>query len=155
MGERAGYTNRGSGNIVIGREAGSAETNYTLDSDYDNNVLIGYRSASDRNLKKDISTLEDALDKVMNIRGVTYKWNMDNPDVGCLDESLQVGIIAQEVEEVYPELVTKTAKGYMGVSYGKFSAVLSEAIKEQQSMIDQQQQVIEELTRRMELLEGK
>ena len=246
VGERAGYTNRGDNNVVIGREAGSAETNYTLDSDFDSNVLVGYRSgfsnktgngnvfigyyagyselgsdklyidnsstsapliwgdfsnnyvrinsylgigtspsilhglrvdggtdvnysmvvykgayaygngfvsASDISMKKEIATLEGALEKVMQIRGVTYAWDTDNPDVADLDESVQIGVIAQEVEKVFPELVTENAEGYKGVAYGKLSAVLIEAIKEQQAMIDQQQRNIEDLEKRLSLLE--
>ena len=71
-----------------------------------------------------------------------------------------IGFIAQEMQKVYPEIVTEKADGYLTVDYSKFTAVLLEAIKEQQVLIDQQSQYnntqqskIDELTQKLELLE--
>ena len=99
--------------------------------------------------------LEVPLDKVLNLRGVTFRWDNTNPATRGMEQDSQVGLIAQEVKTQFPELVKETSDGYMAVSYGKLSAVLVEAIKSQQSMIDRQQELITELTRRLEVLEEK
>lgn len=84
---------------------------------------------SDVSLKKNIQTLENALDKVKNLRGVSFDWKK----TGASD----VGFIAQEVEAVYPELVvTSEADGIKALKYGNITAILVEAIKEQQKEID-------------------
>ena len=57
----------------------------------------------------------------------------------------QIGFSAQEVEKLFPEVVTTDANGYKSVDYGRLTPVLVEAIKEQQKQIDAQQQQIDEL----------
>ena len=81
---------------------------------------------SDENLKTNVETFDGALDKVMSLRGVTYDWKSS----GASD----FGFIAQEIQEILPECV---ADGdIMGVDYARVSAVLVEAIKEQQAQIE-------------------
>ncbi|MFO7806826.1 MAG: tail fiber domain-containing protein [Candidatus Moraniibacteriota bacterium] len=78
---------------------------------------------SDRNLKKEIHTLDNSLNKVSNLRGVNFQWkDQENQD--------QIGLIAQEVEEVYPELVHTSANGTKSVEYGSLVAPLIESVKE-------------------------
>jgi Chaperone of endosialidase len=94
--------------------------------------------SSDIRFKKNIRTVENALDKVKSLRGVYFNWNKDAfPDrnFGAQDE---LGFIAQEVEKVVPEIVTKenTKDEYRSVKYDKLVALLVEAIKEQQKQID-------------------
>ena len=93
-------------------------------------------SASDIKLKTNIKTIDNALDKVLQLRGAEY----DRID---RDNEHEIGVIAQEVEEVIPELVhgdeTKT------VSYGNMTAVLIEAIKEQNEIINRMRKEIEDL----------
>ena len=62
-----------------------------------------------------------------------------------LSNNHQIGVIAQEVEAVLPELVSEDENGYKAVAYDKISAVLVEAIKEQQKQIDELQKKIIEL----------
>ena len=88
-----------------------------------------FNSASDARLKKNIVPLEGALDKIDAIRGVQYHW-ID----GEQSESRQVGVIAQEIQEVYPELVMEGGNGYLSVDYPKLTAVLIESIKELKAM---------------------
>jgi hypothetical protein len=88
---------------------------------------------SDLNLKKDITTITDALQKVRDMRGVSFYWKESGRK--C------IGVIAQEVEMVLPELVNET-DGLRSVAYGNIIGLLIEAIKEQQLQID-------ELKRRM------
>ena len=85
---------------------------------------------SDISLKDNITPIPNALDKLLQIRGVTYNRNdiEDNPR--------QTGVIAQEVETVLPEVVSEDALGIKSVAYGKMVGLLIEAIKEQQARID-------------------
>ena len=80
---------------------------------------------SDERLKTDIETIDNALDKVMNMRGVSYTKQAEKG----------VGVIAQEIEKVLPEVVTDGE--YKSVAYGNIVGVLIEAIKEQQKQIDE------------------
>ena len=79
-------------------------------------------SSSDENLKKDITSVGSALDKVKKLRGVDYTWK-DTNEKGK-------GVIAQELQEVFPELVSEEPNGYLSVNYNGLIAVLIEAIKE-------------------------
>jgi hypothetical protein len=89
-----------------------------------------FNCASDARLKKDIKDLDSALDKMDKIRGVTYHW---------IDESqpkdLQVGVIAQEIQSVYPELVREGGNGFLSVDYPKLTAVLIQSVKELKAMV--------------------
>jgi hypothetical protein len=85
---------------------------------------------SDRALKIDISPARDSLEKVLSLKGMTFKWK----NGGRQD----IGLIAQDVERVYPELVsTDPVTGLKSVEYGNLIAPLIEAIKTQQQQINQ------------------
>ena len=93
---------------------------------------------SDQRLKTDINPIEGALSKVMAIGGYTYKANELAADLGVANFDNQIGLLAQEVEAVMPELVTQSAlAGYKTIRYDKVVSVLVEAIKEQQAMIEE------------------
>jgi hypothetical protein len=81
-----------------------------------------YNSSSDKRLKKNIMTVTGALDAVDALRGVTFTWKDSNTSA--------IGMIAQEVKEVLPEVVTTDDDGYMGIKYTNVIGVLVEAIKE-------------------------
>jgi isopentenyl diphosphate isomerase/L-lactate dehydrogenase-like FMN-dependent dehydrogenase len=102
----------------------------------------GSEFLSDVRVKKDISGIKDALSGILALKGVTYRYDTSKyPEMG-LSSGPQVGFIAQELEQVYPELVTTKASGFKAVNYAQLAPVLAEAIKEQQSMIaDLQEQV--------------
>ena len=93
-------------------------------------------ATSDIKLKENIKTIENSLDKVLQLRGVEFDWKETK------DSS--IGLIAQEVEEVLPELVHET-DDIKSVSYGNITAVLIEAIKEQNKIINTMKKEIEEL----------
>ena len=80
---------------------------------------------SDKRLKKDINTLENSLSNTLKLRGTSYYWKDQNKS-----QKRQIGVIAQEVEEVYPEFVHTDEKGMKAVNYAQMTAVLIEAIKE-------------------------
>ncbi|MDY6903143.1 MAG: tail fiber domain-containing protein [Thermodesulfobacteriota bacterium] len=82
--------------------------------------------SSDIRLKTNITTCDNALDKVSQLRGVTFNWKDEDKDPGT-----QLGVIAQEVEKVFPEVVeTDSQDGYKSVAYSKLVAPLIEAVKE-------------------------
>jgi hypothetical protein len=88
---------------------------------------------SDKRVKTNIQTIENALSKVLHLRGVEYN-KIDNNE-------RQIGVIAQEVEEIIPEVVYGTET--KSVAYGNLIGLLIEAVKEQNQRID-------ELERRLE-----
>lgn len=115
---------------IRGNDGGSTVTALTIDmsnagaATFNNNVT----AFSDERLKDNIETIDDGLAKVLSMRGVNY--TRDGKD--------NVGVIAQEVEKVLPEIVL-TADDEMGtksVDYGRITAVLIEAIKELKTQID-------------------
>jgi hypothetical protein len=82
-------------------------------------------ATSDSRLKENVTTLQNSLNKVANLRGVSFTWK-SNPEYGT-----RIGFIAQEFEKVIPELVfNNETDGYKGVNYAEMTAVLVEAIKE-------------------------
>ena len=90
---------------------------------------------SDINLKKDIVKIDGALNKLSQIKGVTYKWK--NPENHGDDETEQLGVIAQDVEKVFPQAVSTDPNGIKSVSYGDMVAPLIEAIKELKAEIEE------------------
>ena len=87
--------------------------------------VIAFHS-SDYRLKNNINTIENALDKVDQMRGVEFDWS-DKQDSW---EGHDIGVIAQEVEKVIPEIVIERDDGYKAVSYHKLTALLIQAVKE-------------------------
>ena len=91
---------------------------------------------SDVNLKKDIVEIQDPISKVMSLRGVTFRPNETALALGITDKE-EVGVIAQEVQEVLPEVVLENSEGKKSVAYGNVIGLLIEAIKEQQQTIEE------------------
>ncbi|MFZ5438347.1 MAG: beta strand repeat-containing protein, partial [Patescibacteria group bacterium] len=116
---------RSNGNVGIN----DATPSYKLDV---NGTIRGFgiTDSSDVRFKKEITSINPVLDRVLQLRGVNYYW---------LDEAhgteLQTGFIAQELEQYFPELVSTDNDGYKSVAYNKMTAILVEAIKEQQQLI--------------------
>jgi hypothetical protein len=96
----------------------------------------GWGACSDLRLKKNIESIGDALGKVLSIRGVRFDWRSDEYPERKLGEEGHFGVIAQEVEEIVPEVVTETIDGEKAVVYSELMPILIEAIKAQQSQIE-------------------
>jgi len=92
---------------------------------------------SDARVKDNIETIENALDKVTQLRGVSYTRN----DVE--DKTIKIGVIAQEVLEVLPEVVQQDDEGKYSVAYGNMVGLLIEAIKEQDKKIERLEGLVE------------
>jgi len=113
---------------------GGATTSTTVGLIRASNDIIAFAS-SDERLKTNIEPIVGSLDKIMSIGGYEFDWI---PMEGIHDNSgHDIGVIAQEVQKVLPEIVTTRDNGYMAVKYEKMIAVLIEAIKEQQKQIDE------------------
>lgn len=95
---------------------------------------------SDKSVKENIRPIENVIERIQNSRGVVY----DRIDSGAKDN---IGFIAQELEENFPELVTTNEDGTKAVKYQNTVAVLFEAIKEQQKQIDELKNIINGLTK--------
>ena len=97
--------------------------------------------ASDRSLKDNVTPIADPLQKLESINGYEFDWN-DNQGVY---EGHDIGVIAQEIEEVMPELVTTRESGVKAVKYEKLTAFLISVVKEQQTQIEDLKARIENL----------
>jgi hypothetical protein len=92
------------------------------------NDVVAFAS-SDERLKENIVVIPQALEKIEAIGGYEYDWIAGNEEIH-INHGHDLGVIAQEVEKVLPELVTTRDNGYLAVKYDKLTAVLIEAVKE-------------------------
>lgn len=109
--------------------------------------IVPFYSFSDARLKEEITTIDsqEALDKVLQLNGVTFKWKDDRK------RGTQMGMVAQQVAEVVPEVIDEQSRigdenTYMRVDYEKIVPLLVEGMKQQQKQIELLQQQIEHLT---------
>ena len=96
-----------------------------------------YNSSSDSRLKVNIKTIDNALGTIATLRGVSFDWK-DN-------SGRSYGLIAQEVQEILPDVVTEDENGFLGIKYTNMIGILVEAIKEQQEQINTLKKLIEKL----------
>jgi hypothetical protein len=115
-----------SGNVGIGTTNPGSYKLYINGNCYATQFFV----PSDIRLKHDIQPLDNTLDKIMKLRGVSFIYNNDD------NGKRQIGFIAQEMEDKFPELVTTGEDGFKGISYANLTAVLLEGIKQQQTQID-------------------
>ena len=133
----------GNNNDIIfrGRDDGSTIAALTLDMSEAGNALFNANisgsqieasgdviafGSSDERLKDNIQPISEPLWKVSQIGGYTFDWN-DNQDTY---EGHDVGVVAQEIHKVLPEVVAERSNGYLGVKYEKIVPLLIESIKE-------------------------
>lgn len=146
------------GNLIFGTDVDGIETTISYGNIGIGTTTPGYRlqvgnsgdgstaranawqTFSDRSLKRDLSLIDDPIHKIEQVSGYYYYWKDGD------DKSRQTGVIAQEVEEVLPEIVQTDAEGIKSLDYSKLTPLLIEAVKEQQSYI-------EDLENRLSVLE--
>ena len=109
-------------------------------------VQGNFYTPSDKRLKTNIETLGNALQAIDSMRGVRFEYK----DQKKYAKGTKVGVIAQELMKVYPEMVTKGADGFFKVDYTQLTGVLIQAVKEQQQQVKQQQLEINELKERLD-----
>lgn len=111
-----------------------------------------WQTSSDRRLKENIIEIPNTLQKALNLRPVTFDWI--DPQAKK-SQGKQIGLIAQEVEELFPELVRTDEKGLKSMDYSKLSVILIQAFKEQQAIIEKQQSSIQTLTDENKLIKSQ
>lgn len=107
------------------KNGGVQTTRMTLNSNGNLTTAGTVNGASDIRLKKDISLLEGSLEKILQLKPSSYHWKDSHAD-----PRLQMGFIAQEIEEVYPQVVAENSSGLKAVSYMNMIAPLTGAVQE-------------------------
>lgn len=95
-----------------------------------------WNQSSDIRFKKNIESIASSLDLINSLRGVRYDFRVDEFENKRFSSERQIGLIAQEVIEVLPEVVSEDHEGYLSVAYSSIVPVLIEAVKEQQQQIE-------------------
>ena len=122
------------------------ETNFGQPLNINGNIRVSGAVAvnSDGRLTQNIVPLTGTLSKLDQLRGVSFEWDHLATSMGNKEGEKNIGMIAQELQKVYPELVVTSKNGdqeYLSIDYGKFTVVLLQSIKELEGQI----QSIEEL----------
>ncbi len=157
-----------SGNAAYFENTGSSETCVAIRAKsngwagyFDGDVYLknNYQS-SDSRLKKDVQTIDGALGKVLKLRGVSFYWK-NKAELGAdstyahNDTKKHIGVIAQEIEQEFPELVKTDASGYKTVEYSSIAPILIEAVKELKAEKDELQAEKDALEAKVEKLEAQ
>jgi hypothetical protein len=127
--------------IMYWRDGAGSVNRLTLDTSSNLTATGNVTAFSDIRLKENIEIITDALNKIKQIKGITYT----RKDLA--DGARHAGVIAQEVEAVLPEVVTATEDGTKTVAYGNLTSLLIEAVKELSQKVDNLQQEINMLKR--------
>jgi hypothetical protein len=115
-----------------------------------------WTNTSDRRWKDVKSELKGiSLSKVLALRPVSYTWNNLHDQQFGKNSGLKYGFIAQEVEGIFPTMISQDEKGYYWYNPSGIEAILAAAIQEQQDIIKAQQVEIDGLKARLDKLEGK
>jgi len=131
----ANFTFDGTSAFIAGAlGVGSGATPTTLGLIRASNDVIAF-FGSDSRLKENVTPIANPIEKISQIGGYTYDWI---PMEGIHEnEGHDVGVIAQEIEAILPEIVTTRGNGYKAVKYERLVALLIECVKEQQIQIDE------------------
>ena len=127
-----------NGNIGIGTTNPGTKLQVGEQSDGSAARANAWATWSDLRLKKDLQVIPDALKKINEISGYYFYWQQGNA-------GRQVGLIAQEIEKILPEMVYTDDKGYKSLDNSKITALLIQGMKEQQKIIDLLQKKIDKL----------
>jgi hypothetical protein len=144
-----------NGNVGIGTAAPSSKLEVcgntriigTLNVSSTVTSASGITCPSDFRYKKNITAIENPLQKLMLIKGVNYYWKTNEFPEMNFNDKLQSGFIAQDLEKIFPEMVFTDEKGYKSIDYSRLTPVLVETIKEQQKEINAINKRLEALER--------
>jgi len=125
-----------AGNVGIGTTAPGYKFQVGTAGDGTLAVANAWNTFSDIRFKKNITPINNALDKVLSLEGVYFDWKKT--------DARSIGFIAQEVQGVVPEVVSADSQGYLSVDYSRLTPVLIEAVKQQQNKITQNAVKIDE-----------
>lgn len=140
---------RGVGNVGIGVSSPSQR----LQVQGNIHATGSITSASDIRFKLDISPLKDSLNRLLSMQAVQFRGDAESfPDK--IGEGPYIGFIGQEVAEIVPEAVFTDDEGFLYIDYSRLTPVLTQALQEQNELIQSQQAAIEELLERVSRLES-
>jgi hypothetical protein len=105
----------------------------------------GQWTNSDRRYKKNIRAIENALAGILSIRGISYEWRREEYKNKGFSDGRYLGVVAQEIEEVFPEIVAEGPDGEKAISYSAITPILIEAIKEQNAIVEKMRETLEAL----------
>lgn len=120
--------NAHGGNVGIGTEYNAPTEKLEVNGKIKCTEIL---QVSDGRLKNIVAPIQNALKKIMSLKGITYQWKDT-----AKGEKVEMGLIAQDVENIFPEVVTNDNEGNKSIAYSKMVAPLIEAIKEQQLQIE-------------------
>lgn len=112
-------------------------------------------SCSDLRLKKNVNLIPNALNRILSLKGVSFNWRTDEFPKFNFEEGSNLGFIAQDMENVFPELVRTEKNGYKSIAYDNLTPVLVEAIKEQQKIIINQTAEINKIESELNILKSE
>lgn len=121
---------QGVGDVINLNKDGNIYASNSISTDGEINSPT-YNTTSDARFKKNVKSIDGALAKTQQLNGYTYNWNkLAEKQKGITTKEQQVGVLAQELEAVFPQLVKTDEEGYKSVNYAAMTAVLIEAVKE-------------------------
>jgi len=122
----------------------------------------GVLVCSDLRYKKNIVPVKNTLNNLLHLQSIYYYWDTQNYPAKGFNEDRQIGFAAQELEQLFPEMVHTDEGGYKSVDYSKLTPVLVEALKEQQELIhklqtqmDLQQIKIEQIEKQLSMVSSE
>lgn len=119
------FTINDAGNIGIG-----IAPNYSTSMRVNGNIeAANYNNISDLRFKRDIQPLDNSLEKILNLQGVSYNWRQEDFPAKKFSDRNQVGLIAQNVETQFPQVVGMDDEGFKSVNYSALVAPLIEAVR--------------------------
>ncbi len=153
-GNRIGMTLDSMGRLGIGMQP----LNYRLEvnGNASKSTPGNWLGNSDARLKKNIRPLdpEESLAKLLQLKGVTYEWN-DTVTGLYRPRGMQYGLLAQDIQKVFPQFVVEDAHGYLQTSYGTFDPIILEGIRAIDHNINSLEEDVDALFRRLDKLEYK
>ena len=117
------------GHLVIAKDAHIGE-DLLADGD-----VVAYNS-SDMRLKNNLQVIGGALDKIDGINGYEFDWNEQSPE-WARERGHDVGVVAQEIQKIHPEIVEERKNGYLGVDYKRLVPLLIQSIKELKQEVEE------------------
>ena len=126
---------------------------FVLHYTYDDNYTKSVSELSDINLKTNVNEIEDALTKTMSLQGVSFEWDIANNPGRNLSEGTNLGLVAQEVQPIFPEVVSSDENGILYIDYSSLIPVLIESVKELKYINDSLSESVNMLESRLDNLE--
>jgi Chaperone of endosialidase len=134
-----------NGNVGIGTSAPTEKLHVAGNICYTGSIA----ACSDARYKTNIVSLDNPMEKILLLNGVTYNWNIAAfPGMNFSDKK-QIGFIAQDVEKLFPELVFTDANGYKSIDYTRLTPLLVETVKDQQKEIIDIRKRLDEIERKL------